>query len=149
VGYFTYGILFFLKCLKSLFVLLQDFDILYYTCYIGAGIMGLVVHPFLFVILMMDILKLDQLKTVILAMYQPRYELALAFILMFIIQYYFTFISWMYIYQDYEDLFDLDTPRNCDAFWKCFVVTIDWTFKFTGSIGAHLVDPETIALEEL
>jgi hypothetical protein len=31
----------------------------------------------------------------------------------------------------------------------CYVTTIDWTFKYTGSIGARLQDPDTIAYEGL
>lgn len=31
----------------------------------------------------------------------------------------------------------------------CFFTTIDWTFKFTGSIGANLQDPKTIEREQL
>jgi hypothetical protein len=65
VGFFKLIFLFWFKVFKSLFILLQDFDILYYSCYILAGIIGLTVHPFFFAIHLMDFLKLDQLKTVV------------------------------------------------------------------------------------
>ena len=48
----------------------------------------------------MDFLKLDQLKTVIQAIWQPKIELGLAFLLMIIVEYNFhlyivtTFRSW-------------------------------------------------------
>jgi hypothetical protein len=51
--------------MHSLFILLQDFDIVYNMIYIMANILGLVVHPFFFACHLMDFLKLDQLKTVI------------------------------------------------------------------------------------
>lgn len=54
--------------------------------YIIANIIGLTVHPFYFAIPLMDILKLDQLKTVTQAIWQPKKELGLAFLLLIIIK---------------------------------------------------------------
>ena len=39
--------------------------------------------------------------------------------------------------------------RRCNTFWMCFFTTFDWTFKFTGSIGAHIKDPDTIARDRV
>ena len=50
---------------RSLFILLQDFDILYYSLYILTGIVGLTIHPFFFGFHLMDFFKLEQLKTVL------------------------------------------------------------------------------------
>lgn len=50
----------------------------------------------------MDFLKLDQLKTVVQAMWQPKIELGLTFLLMIIIQYYFTILGWVIFYMDYD-----------------------------------------------
>jgi hypothetical protein len=91
-----------LNSIKSLFILLQDFDILYYTVYIMAGIVGLILHPFLFAFHLMDFLKLDQLKTVVKAIYQPRIELGLALMLMIILEYYFGILGWTILYMDYD-----------------------------------------------
>jgi inositol 1,4,5-triphosphate receptor type 3 len=73
-----------LKLLHSLIVLLQDFDILYYTIYIMANIVGLTIHPFFFAFHLMDFLKLEQLKTVIQAIWNPKVELGLSFLLLVI-----------------------------------------------------------------
>lgn len=48
-----------IRGIKSLFILLQDSDILYYSIYIIAGIVGLTVHPFFFAFHLMDFLKLE------------------------------------------------------------------------------------------
>ena len=77
-------------------------------------------------------------------MWQPRIEIGLALMLILIMQYYFTIVSWLQFHLDYEDMLDLSTPRNCESFWKCYIVTIDWTFKFGGSIGSRLTDYNTI-----
>jgi len=45
--------------LKSMFILLQDYDILYYTVYIFGNIVGLSIHPFFFSFHLIDILKLE------------------------------------------------------------------------------------------
>jgi hypothetical protein len=52
-------------------------------------------------------------------------------------------------YKQYEDAFDPEAVKLCTAFWSCYVTTFDWTFKFTGSIGARLMDPDTIKYEHL
>ena len=45
--------------LVSMVVLLQDFDILYYSAFILAGIVGLAAHPFLFCVHLMEFLKME------------------------------------------------------------------------------------------
>jgi inositol 1,4,5-triphosphate receptor type 3 len=64
-------------------------------------------------------------------------------------RYYFTIIGYVVFYKQYENVFDPEAERLCTEFWKCYVTTFDWTFKFTGSIGARLQDPDTIQLEGL
>ena len=44
---------------NSLFILLQDYDILYYTIYIFGNIVGLSIHPFFFAFHLIDFVKLD------------------------------------------------------------------------------------------
>jgi hypothetical protein len=48
------------------------------------------------------------------------------------------------LYLDYEDPYIADEPRKCSEYWRCFFITFDWTFKFTGSIGNRLRDSYTI-----
>jgi inositol 1,4,5-triphosphate receptor type 3 len=92
----------------------------------------------------MDFLKLDQLKTVIQAMWYPKVELMLAPLLLAIVEYYFAILGYLVFYGDYEQLWLERIPRQCDMFWHCLMMTFDWTFKFTGSIGAHIMDSLTV-----
>jgi len=68
---------------------------LYYSIYIIAGIVGLTVHPFFFAFHLMDFLKLDQLKTVMQAIWNPRVEILLALVLLAITEYYVGIISYI------------------------------------------------------
>lgn len=94
-GFFRSIFVFLKSSFRSIFVLLQDFEILYYSAYILAGIVGLAAHPFLFCVHLMDFLKLDQLKTVVQAMWQPKVELGLALMLLIILEYYFGILAWI------------------------------------------------------
>ncbi|CAD8133483.1 unnamed protein product [Paramecium octaurelia] len=145
-GFFKIIIRLIKNSLVSIFVLLQDFEILYYSAYILAGIVGLAAHPFFFCVHLMDFLKLDQLKTVVQAIWKPKVELGLALMLLIIIEYYFNILAWIVFYNQYPASGE-SGQEYCNEFWRCLITTFDWTFKFTGSIGAHLQDPAT--LEEL
>lgn len=68
---------------------------MYYSIYIIAGIVGLTVHPFFFAFHLMDFLKLDQLKTVMQAIWNPRVEILLALVLLAITEYYVGIISYI------------------------------------------------------
>jgi hypothetical protein len=74
------------KVVNSMIILLQDVDILYYTIYILANIIGLTIHPFLFAFHLMDLLKLEQLRAVVQAVWYPRAELVLALLLLTIVE---------------------------------------------------------------
>lgn len=55
----TFLLDFTIRSIKSIFILMKDVDILYYSIYIIAGIVGLTVHPFFFAFHLMDFMKLD------------------------------------------------------------------------------------------
>ncbi|EGR31182.1 MIR domain protein [Ichthyophthirius multifiliis] len=123
--------------LQSLKTCLTDFDFVYYTCYISFCIIGLAVHPFFFGFLIVDFMRIKLLKNVVKAVYIPRVDLALTFMVFVLIQYYFTIISYILLYDQY-----LDHGGSCTILWKCFLYTFNWTFKETGSIGGLLIDPD-------
>lgn len=109
------------KIFHSLLVLLQDFDILYYTVYILAGIVGLTIHPFFFAFHLMDFMKLEQLKTVVKAIWEPKIEIMLALLLLVIVNYYFSILAYIIFYGNYEDLYTEEPPK-CSEFWRCMFV---------------------------
>jgi hypothetical protein len=67
-------------------ILMQDIDILYYSIYILANILGLTMHPFLFAFHLVELLKLEQLRAVVQAIWYPRIELILALLLLTIVE---------------------------------------------------------------
>lgn len=143
-----------LRSIKSIFILLQDLDILYYSIYIIAGIVGLAVHPFFFAFHLMGFLKLEQLKTVIQAIWNPRKEMGLALLLLTIMEYYIGILSYVFFYNDYpivnvRSCHELGSiivcERACSTLWQCMVTSFDLTFKANGSIGALIHDFDTIS----
>lgn len=133
MGLFKRGILILVKFIKSVFVLLLNFDILYNLVYMALIIMGIVIHPFLFVATMADLLRTEDLKNVVKAAYNPRTELGLSFILFLVIEYYFTIFAYIFYNEEYPEEF-------CEKLWKCYIKTFDYTFKETGAIGSFLND---------
>ena len=60
---------------------LTDFDFVYYTCYMVFCIIGLALHPFFFGFLIVDFMRIKMLKNVVKAVYIPRVDLALTFMI--------------------------------------------------------------------
>jgi len=60
--------------------------------------MGIVIHPFLFILCLVDILRTQYLKIVVQAIYDPRIELILSLLLFVILEYYFSIISYTILY---------------------------------------------------
>lgn len=69
-----------------------------------ANIVGLIVHPFYFAFHLLDFLRVEQLKTVVQAMWVPRVELFLALSLIIILEYYFTITGYIVFYDEFEIL---------------------------------------------
>jgi inositol 1,4,5-triphosphate receptor type 3 len=101
---------------------------LYYSIYIIAGIVGLTVHPFFFAFHLMDFLKLEQLKTVLDAMWRPREEIGLALLLLSVIEYYVGILGFIIFYDDYPvvnspgcivkpDNDKIMCERGCSTMW--------------------------------
>ncbi|CAD8076144.1 unnamed protein product [Paramecium sonneborni] len=144
-----------IRGIKSLIILLQDSDILYYCIYIIAGIVGLTVHPFFFAFHLMDFLKLEQLKTVLDAIWGPRQEIGLALLLLAVIEYYVGILGFVIFFNDYpivdgtsckilSDNDQIICERGCSTLWQCVFMSFDLTFKFTGALGVAIMDYDTI-----
>lgn len=59
----------FVTICKSFINCLVDFDFAYYFAYMSCIIVGLVIHPFAFVLLLADFLRISTLKIVIKAIW--------------------------------------------------------------------------------
>ena len=97
----------------------------------------------------MDFLRIKLLKNVVKAVWIPRVELILTLIVFVLIQYYFTVAGYIFYSEHYNaDAVDSDgedfTILLCQSLWRCFVVTLDWTFKENGALGGFLNDPQLV-----
>jgi len=119
-------------------VCLSDFEFLYYSGYIVFCIFGITFHPFFFSWgLLVDFLRIKFLKNVVKAVWIPRESLSLTFILFVLIEYYFTMIA-------YITLFDMYNPGECDFLWKCLLINFGYTFKDGGALGSFLTNNDVI-----
>lgn len=69
MGWFERIIMTFVMICKSFINCLVDFDFAYYFAYMSCIIVGLVIHPFAFVLLLADFLRISTLKIVIKAVW--------------------------------------------------------------------------------
>jgi len=86
------------KVLYSVYLLFSDGDILYYFMQLFCVILGLFAHPFFYAGLLTDILRFKILYNVVRAIYEPRIEMGLSFLLFVILQYYFTIFTYLVLY---------------------------------------------------
>lgn len=122
---------FIIKCFKCFFYFLQDLEILYYVGYGILAILGTVYNPFFFCFHLSEILlRFPELKTVIMAFWEPRIQLVLVFVLLFIWEYAFALIGFLAFPQEYDG--------DCDSMLFCFLLCFDNTFKTNGGIGGWL-----------
>jgi len=73
-------------------------------------ILGLIVHPFLFVFLLCDFLRITELKIIIKAIWISKYQMGLTGLVFILIEYYYTIINYIYIHYMYQ-------YNTCDSIW--------------------------------
>ena len=132
------------RVIKSIWVLMHDIDIFYYSLYILANIMGLIYHPFFFAFHLMDILKLQQMQVMVQALWYPRIELLVTLLLILIILYYFSIVVFTFFYDELDNYMILNTYTeytqvinetkkdwvySCSTLWMCYITLIEQTFK--------------------
>lgn len=66
-------------------------------------VLGLFVHPFIFGILTLDMLRSKTLKSVVKAIWLPKSTMALTFLLFLIITYWFTIFAYVYYQDNFEE----------------------------------------------
>jgi len=71
------------------------------------------------------------LQDVVRSFWEPKKALGLTFVLFVMLEYFFTLIAYIFLYEDYVG--------NCDSTLDCFLYTFDYTFKANGGIGGQLV----------
>ena len=122
---------FLFNLLKCCFYFLQDLEIIYYLAYGILAILGTVYNPFFFCFHLSEILlRFPDLKTVIMAFWEPKYQLWLVFVLFLIWEYAFSLIGFLSFPDQYQGL--------CDSMLFCFLLSFDNTFKTNGGMGGWL-----------
>lgn len=112
-------------------------------------IVAIIIHPFYYGFLTMDFLRIKLLKAVVKAVYIPRIELMLTFLVFVLIEYYFTILGYIFLSDNYnadgvKDDGEETKVLLCESLWRCFLITLDWTFKENGALGGFLTDPELL-----
>jgi hypothetical protein len=103
---------------QSLVICCTDFEFVYYSFFMACLVLGLIVHPFLFVFLLVDFLRISTLKIVVKAIWISKGSMFLTFLVFLLVEYYFTIIAYIYYYEDYGD-------GPCNKTWQCLLVTYD------------------------
>jgi len=111
------------KVIHSIFRGLKDFDILHNCCSILFAILGLAVHPFFFFFTLSHFVRIELLKNVLKAVWDPRVSLFLTILVFLLTEYYFTLIGYTVFSSDYDE------GSGCESLWQCFLIGIDQTFK--------------------
>lgn len=65
-------------------------------------ILGLVVHPFLFVFLLVDFLRIQTMKIVVKAIWISKEPMFLTFLVFFLVEYYYTILVYIYYWEGYN-----------------------------------------------
>jgi hypothetical protein len=65
-------------------------------------ILGLIVHPFIFVFLLVDFLRIQTLTIVVKAIWISKKAMGLTFLVFLLVEYYFTIIDYIYFYDMYQ-----------------------------------------------
>ena len=80
---------------------LVDLDFAYYMGYIACIVLGIIIHPFIFVFLLSDFLRIETLSIVIKAIWITKGPMGLTFMVFILTEYYFTIISYLYFSDQY------------------------------------------------
>jgi hypothetical protein len=84
--------------------------------------MGLFVHPIYFTFHLTEVtMRYTDLKSVLMAVYEPRKQLTLTFCLFVLINYIFALLGYIFFSDAYAG--------NCDSMLYCLLTVLDNTFK--------------------
>ncbi|CDW74252.1 UNKNOWN [Stylonychia lemnae] len=120
------------KMFKFLRLVTSDFPLMYHLMCVIFAFLGVTVHFFYFAFhLSYFIISSQTLFNVLRSIWEPKYKIFMTLILFLLIEYLFVIIS----FQTYRDYFPAD---NCENLLRCYLVTLDQTFKASGGVGGFL-----------
>lgn len=110
-----------IQCFLTTFFTIHS---LQYMLSIALTICGIVYHPFFFSILLIDVLSgTVALRSVLMAMYTPRYQIFITLALILIFEYFFALISIRWLYLDYPN------KKDVSNFISILMRNLEQTFK--------------------
>ncbi|OMJ77245.1 hypothetical protein SteCoe_23193 [Stentor coeruleus] len=135
-GILILSVLKIVQIISTTFYILSNVDVVYYILYAVFSILGIIVHPFYFSLLLLDVIyRYPALHNVVNSIYLPRKALVLTFLLLLVIIYIFSIIGyWLF--------FDYLSP-DCKTLLQCLLTIWDRSFKNDGGIGGYLGYPIT------
>lgn len=105
---------------KSIYSCFLDFEFMYQCGYMALVVLGLVIHPFIYGILTLDMLRSKTLRSVVQAIWYPRKVMGLTFILFLLITYWFTLLVYIVYYDNFEGDDGIDYGIT-DSLYVCFL----------------------------
>ena len=124
------------KAIRTGFLIIFNWILIYHTFYLISSVVGLVVHPFYYSIQLLDIFyRFSTLKHIANTFIVSAKPLVLWQLLFGVIVYYYAILGYSQLYNDYAD--------TSNSLLRNFLVVWDETFKKNGGIGAFLPYPAT------
>eukprot|EP00347_Sterkiella_histriomuscorum_P001628 403371295 len=123
------------KTIRFLTLILQDFPLMYHFVCVIFAILGVGSHMFFYAFhLSYFIISSSTLFNVMRSIWEPKYKIFMTLVLFVLVEYIFTVVSFTNYRSEYP-------AENCSNLLRCFLVTIDQTFKQNGGVGSFMDAP--------
>lgn len=107
----------------------MNMEVLYYLTYGTLAFIATLFHPFFFAFHLSEVvLRYPVLRNIIKSIWDPKKSLFLTLVLIFILNYYFSLVSYVSLSGKYDN-------SKCETLIICFMATFDYAFKNNGGIG--------------
>jgi hypothetical protein len=101
--------------IKIFMIMLNDYQIVYYSFLFAFTLLGLAVHPFFFCFLLTYIIMRSEiLRKVLRSIYDPSREILWTFGMLIIATYFFTIFSYTVFHSDYDE----EIVGSCFSLWS-------------------------------
>jgi hypothetical protein len=122
---------------SPIFLLLLDWRVFYCLVYIGLSVLGLLVSPFFYCILLFDIFQISaELRNILRSFTLNLRKLAKTAFFLIVVIYFFSFLGYIFISADYQ--VTTNESLYCQTMFQCFISTLDYGLRLDGGIGTAL-----------
>jgi hypothetical protein len=121
-----------IKTKNFLVFLLRDYVFLYHLLCLVFAILGLSLHYFYFTFhLTYIVITSPTLQNILKSIWGPKEKILLTFAFFIIVEYIFVVIGFYSFRNDYPN-------NNCTSMTRCFITSLDQTFKAGGGVGGYM-----------